>query len=227
VQFGGAVREASTTSKRKARLAHKGQSPRALLTGPASHSHFFPMAATDASSRSDPSAASAVGGPGSQVGSPGGNGDRGTRRAGGTASRDSHSGPPAGRAPRSRPRLARWRSSAEQIEPELGLDLRDLLDQPRFHHVGIFGIVRFQANEVRLWLSVIAYNLGNLWRRLGLPKSIDTWSLTSLQQRLIRTGGRLVKHARYYWLLLAEGHLTRTLFCAIPRRQTALSVAAG
>ncbi len=22
---------------------------------------------------------------------------------------------------------------------------------------------RFRANEVRLWLSVIAYNLGNLW----------------------------------------------------------------
>jgi len=86
---------------------------------------------------------------------------------------------------------------------------------------------RFRANEVRLWLSVIAYNLGNLWRRLGLPKRIDTWSLTSLQQRLMKTGGRLVKHARYYWLLLAEGHLTRSLFGAILRRFTALSVPAG
>ena len=66
---------------------------------------------------------------------------------------------------------------------------------------------RFRANEVRLALSVIAYNLGNLWRRLALPRRIDTWSLTSLQQRLIRTGGRLVKHARYYWLLLAEDSL--------------------
>ncbi len=86
---------------------------------------------------------------------------------------------------------------------------------------------RFRANEVRLWLSVIAYNLGNLWRRFGLPKRIDTWSLTSLQQRLMKTGGRLVKHARYYWLLLAEGHLTRSLFGAILRRLTALSVPAG
>jgi len=77
---------------------------------------------------------------------------------------------------------------------------------------------RFRANAVRLWLSVIAYNLGNLWRRLGLPKRIDTWSLTSLQQRLMKKGGRLVKHARYYWLLLAEGHLTRRLFGAIVRR---------
>ena len=40
---------------------------------------------------------------------------------------------------------------------------------------------RFRGNEVRLWLSVIAYNLGNLWRRLALPKMIGNWSLTSLQ----------------------------------------------
>jgi len=38
---------------------------------------------------------------------------------------------------------------------------------------------RFRSNEVRLWLSVIAYDLGNLWRRLVLPKRIDKWSLTS------------------------------------------------
>ena len=50
----------------------------------------------------------------------------------------------------------------------------------------------FRANEVRLQLSVLAYNLGNLWRRRVLPKRIDTWSLTSLQQRLVKTGGCLV-----------------------------------
>ncbi len=55
---------------------------------------------------------------------------------------------------------------------------------------------RFRANEVRLQLSVLAYNLGNLWRRLGLPQRIKSWSLTSLQHRLMKTGGRLVKHAR-------------------------------
>jgi hypothetical protein len=43
---------------------------------------------------------------------------------------------------------------------------------------------RFRANEVRLQLSGLAYNLGNLWR-LVLPTRIDTWSLTSLQQRLV------------------------------------------
>jgi len=86
---------------------------------------------------------------------------------------------------------------------------------------------RFRANEVRLQLSVLAYNLGNLWRRLVLPKRIDAWSLTSLQQRLVKTGGRLVKHARYYWLLLAESHLTRRLFGMMLRRIWALPVPAG
>jgi hypothetical protein len=36
----------------------------------------------------------------------------------------------------------------------------------------------FRLNEVRLMLSLIAYNLGNLWRRLVLPKKIQNWSLT-------------------------------------------------
>jgi Transposase DDE domain group 1 len=48
---------------------------------------------------------------------------------------------------------------------------------------------RFRANEVRLLLSVIAYNLGNLLRRLVLPVAIQDWSLTSLQQRLLKTRG--------------------------------------
>jgi len=71
---------------------------------------------------------------------------------------------------------------------------------------------RFRANEVRLLLGVIAYNLGNLLRRLVLPLTIQSWSLTSLQQRLFKTGGRLIRHARYFVLQLAEGHLTGSLF---------------
>jgi hypothetical protein len=81
---------------------------------------------------------------------------------------------------------------------------------------------RFRSNEVRLQLAVLAYNLGNLWRRLGLPRRIKRWSLTSLQHRLMKTGGRLVRHARYYWLLLAEGHLNRKLFGEMMARLAAL-----
>ena len=68
--------------------------------------------------------------------------------------------------------------------------------------------------------------MGNLWLQLVLPNKIDQWSLTSLQQRLVRTGGRLVKHARHHWLLLAENHLTRRLFGSMVRRIEALAVRA-
>ena len=86
---------------------------------------------------------------------------------------------------------------------------------------------RFRSNGVRLWLSALAYNLGNLWRRLVLPRRIDGWSLTSLQQRLVKTSGRLIKHARYYWLLLADGHLTRRLFGAMLGRIAAVPLPVG
>jgi len=96
---------------------------------------------------------------------------------------------------------------------------------------GVKYAIRIPANEVRLWLSLIAYTLGNLWRGrpLGpvLPLRVGNWSLTSLQQRLAKTGGRLIKHARYYWLLLAEGHLTRPLFASMLRRIEGLSAPAG
>ena len=51
-----------------------------------------------------------------------------------------------------------------------------------------------------------------------LPKRIENWSLTSLQQRLVRTGSCLIKHARYYWLMLVESHLTRRLFGSLVLR---------
>jgi hypothetical protein len=63
-----------------------------------------------------------------------------------------------------------------------------------------------------LKLSPLAYNLGICGAVWCCRREFDAWSLTSLQQRLVKTGGRLMKHARYYWLLLAESHLTRRPF---------------
>jgi hypothetical protein len=59
-------------------------------------------------------------------------------------------------------------------------------------------------------LGVVDYDLGNLLRRLVLPVAIQSWSLTSLQQRLFQD--RLIRHARYFVLQLAESHLTGSLF---------------
>jgi hypothetical protein len=74
---------------------------------------------------------------------------------------------------------------------------------------------------------VLAYNLGHLWRRLVLPTRIGRWSLASLQHRLVKTGGGLVRQARYYWLLLAENHLTRRLFRSMLQRIWALPLPTG
>jgi len=56
---------------------------------------------------------------------------------------------------------------------------------------------------------------------------VANWSLTSLQQRLVKAGGRLIKHARYYGLLLAESHLTRRLFGNMLRRIAMVASPAG
>jgi hypothetical protein len=59
------------------------------------------------------------------------------------------------------------------------------------------------------------------------PARIDNWSVTSLQQPLVKTGRRLGKHARSYWLMLAERNLTRRLFAPIVRRIGAFPVRTG
>jgi len=46
-------------------------------------------------------------------------------------------------------------------------------------------------------------------------------------RRLVKNGGRLTKRARYYWLLLAESHLTRRLFGGMLRRIAMLRLPAG
>ena len=71
---------------------------------------------------------------------------------------------------------------------------------------------KFVANQVRLWLFILAYNLGNFFRRLALPEAIKSWSLTSIQTRLIKIGGRLVRHARRLVFQLAEVMVIREMF---------------
>ena len=86
---------------------------------------------------------------------------------------------------------------------------------------------RFVANQVRLWLFVLAYNLGNFLRRLALPKAIKNWSLRSVQVKLIKMGGRLVRHARRLVFQLAEVAVPRALFQAILDRIGQLCPAPG
>ena len=86
---------------------------------------------------------------------------------------------------------------------------------------------RFVANQVRLQLFILAYNLGNFLRRLGLPRSIKDWSLRSLQVKLIKMGGRMVRHARRIIFQLAEAAVPGELFAAILERINRLRLAPG
>jgi hypothetical protein len=73
----------------------------------------------------------------------------------------------------------------------------------------------FAANAVRLQLHVLAYNLGNCMRTLAMPKTAEPWSLTSLREKLIKIGAKVVAHGRYVTFQLAEVVVSRQMFADI------------
>jgi len=75
--------------------------------------------------------------------------------------------------------------------------------------------MKFAANAVRLQLHALAYNLANFLRTAATPEEIERWSLTSLRERLIKTGARLVRHGRYAIFQMAEVAIPRDVFAAI------------
>lgn len=77
---------------------------------------------------------------------------------------------------------------------------------------------RFDANQVRLQLHVLAYNLANFLRRLTLPASVKHWSLTTLREKLVKIGAKVIHRARYAIFQLAEVAVPRHLYRTILRR---------
>ena len=76
----------------------------------------------------------------------------------------------------------------------------------------------FRANAVRLQLFALAYNLANFLRTLALPDAVAQWSLTTLREKLVKVGARIVRHGRYVVFQLAEVAVPRALFAEILRR---------
>jgi len=77
---------------------------------------------------------------------------------------------------------------------------------------------RFVANQVRLQLFALAYNLGNFLRRLVLPPGVKHWSLTTLRDKLIKVGAKIVRHARYVTFQMSEVAIPPPLFRELLRR---------
>ena len=74
---------------------------------------------------------------------------------------------------------------------------------------------RFKDNQARLQLFALAYNLGNFLRQLALPRSVRAWTLTTLREKLIKIGAKVVRHARAVTFQMAEVAIPRELFIAI------------
>jgi len=75
----------------------------------------------------------------------------------------------------------------------------------------------FASNAVRLQLHALAYNLGNFLRTLATPEPIKDWSLTSLKEKLIKIGAKVVSHGRYIAFQMAEVAIPRQMFQEILR----------
>ena len=69
-----------------------------------------------------------------------------------------------------------------------------------------------RRHAVRLQLHALAYNLGNFMRTLAMPKTAKPWSLTSLREKLIKIGAKVVSHGRYVTFQMAELAVPRQMF---------------
>jgi len=74
----------------------------------------------------------------------------------------------------------------------------------------------FVANAVRLQLDALAYNLGNFMRTVAMPGTAQPWSLTSLREKLIKIGAKVVTHGRYVTFQMAEVAVPRQTFAEDP-----------
>jgi hypothetical protein len=71
---------------------------------------------------------------------------------------------------------------------------------------------RFAGNAVRLQLHALAYNLANFLRTLALPPEVTQWSMTTLRERLVKIGAKIVRHGRSIAFQMADVMMPRDLF---------------
>jgi Transposase DDE domain group 1 len=69
-----------------------------------------------------------------------------------------------------------------------------------------------RANAVRLQLHALAYNLANFLRTLALPDEVERWSLSTLREKVVKIGAKVIAHARSTVFQMAEVAVPRALF---------------
>lgn len=82
----------------------------------------------------------------------------------------------------------------------------------------------FKDNQTRLQLFALTYNLANFFRRLALPLAVRHWSLTTLREKLVKTGDKVVGHSKCVFFQVA---VMRRLFPGQPAPATAVAGKSG
>jgi hypothetical protein len=73
----------------------------------------------------------------------------------------------------------------------------------------------FVDNQVRLQLFALAYNPGNFLRQAVRPRSVRHWTLTTLREKLVKIGAKVVRHSKKVVFQMAEVAVPRELFRTI------------
>jgi hypothetical protein len=82
----------------------------------------------------------------------------------------------------------------------------------------------FQANEVKLQTSMLAYNFNNWFRRLYLPEKIQPSRMETIRTNLVKIAAKLVRFGRYWTWKLCSSCVYKNAFkqtleniCRIPQ----------
>jgi Transposase DDE domain group 1 len=113
----------------------------------------------------------------------------------------------------------------QQREPDVRRAGRHRLQRPLRLHLlppAVRGQSGRRANAVRLQLHALAHNLANFLRTLALPGAIAQWSLTTLREKVVKIGAKVVTHGRYLVFQMAEVAVPRELFRGLLDRIAAL-----
>jgi len=70
----------------------------------------------------------------------------------------------------------------------------------------------FAATLSTLQRRIWAYQHGNFMRTLAMPKTAEPWSLTSLREKLIKIGAKVISHGRYVTFQMAEVAVPKQMF---------------
>lgn len=82
----------------------------------------------------------------------------------------------------------------------------------------------FQANEARMMLSLLAYNLTNWLRTICFPDEQKNMQIQTIRSKVIKVASKLVKSGRSFHFKLASSFVYQTFFWKVLQRIQALKL---